>query len=60
MSITIDEGLEISKVLKEIKGSKVKHWISEKTHEDILVVDKDNNRYEIKYYPAKNADKHLD
>lgn len=59
MSITLTEGVEISRILSEIKGSKIKRWVSEDTHEDIEVVDEKGNRFEIKYYPVKNADELL-
>lgn len=60
MSITLTESVEITRILSEIKGSKIKRWVSEDTHEDIVVVDEKGNRYELKYYPAKNADELLD
>lgn len=60
MSISITEALEVARVVKEIKGGTIKRWVSEDSHEDIVIVDTDGNRYELKYYPIRNADESLD
>ncbi|MGE7983745.1 hypothetical protein [Solibacillus sp. NPDC093137] len=52
MAINVVEMLEISRVMQEIKGSKIEKWVSEETHEDIVVIDENGNRYEVKYISA--------
>lgn len=52
MAINAIEMVEVSRVIKEIKGGNIKKWVSEDTHEDIVVIDEKGNRYEIKYVSA--------
>lgn len=52
MAINVVEVLEVSRVMSEIKGGKIKKWVSEDTHEDIVVIDEKGNRYEVKYISA--------
>ena len=52
MAIELKEMVEVSRVMSEIKGGTIEKWVSDDTHEDIVVVDKDSNRYEVKYITA--------
>lgn len=52
MAIALTEMVEVSRVMGEIKGGKIEKWVSEDTHEDIVVVDENGNRYEVKYVSA--------
>lgn len=45
--------IKVSKALANIEGGIVKKWVSEDEYEDIVIVDKDGNTYEIKYKEAK-------
>ncbi|WP_190323390.1 hypothetical protein [Rummeliibacillus sp. TYF-LIM-RU47] len=54
MAINIVEMVEVSRVMSEIKGGSIEKWISEDTHEDIIVVDEKGNRYEVKYISANS------
>ena len=49
MAISVVEMVEVSRIMSEIKGSKIKKWVSEDSHEDIIVEDEDGNIYEVKY-----------
>jgi len=52
MAINVVEMVEVSRVMSEIKGGKIEKWVSEDTHEDIVVIDEKGNRYEVKYISA--------
>ena len=52
MAINVVEMVEVSRIMSEIKGSKIKKWVSEDNYEDIIVVDENGNRYEVKYFPV--------
>ena len=52
MAIELKEMVEVSRVMSEIKGGTIEKWVSDDRHEDIVVVDKDGNRYEVKYITA--------
>jgi hypothetical protein len=52
MAITATEMVEVSRVMAQIKGGQIEKWVSEDTHEDIVVVDENGNRYEVKYISA--------
>ncbi|AMW99225.1 hypothetical protein [Rummeliibacillus stabekisii] len=54
MAINMVEMVEVSRVMSEIKGGKIEKWVSEDTHEDIVVVDGNGNRYEVKYISANS------
>lgn len=49
MAIEIKEMVEVSRVMAEIKGGTIEKWVSEDSYEDIVVVDKEGNRYEVRY-----------
>ena len=52
MAINVVEMVEVSRIMSEIKGGKIEKWVSEDTHEEIVVVDEFGNRYEVKYISA--------
>ena len=52
MAINVVEMVEVSRIMSEIKGGNIKKWVSEDTYEEIVVVDEDGNRYEVKYISA--------
>lgn len=52
MAVNVEEMVEVSRVMTGIKGGIIEKWISEDTHEEIVVVDEKGNRYEVKYISA--------
>lgn len=38
---------------KAFPNSNIRKWVSQKDHEDIVYVDEEGNRIEIKYFPTK-------
>lgn len=54
MALPISELVEVSRVMSEVKGGKIEKWVSNDTHEEIVVADENGNKYEVKYISANN------
>lgn len=54
MAINVVEMSELSRVICGIKGGDIEKWVSEDTHEYIVEIDGNGNRYEVKYISANS------